>query len=189
MAAALTREDANVDADMQDVLRMRERAGYIAEDELPAPYVAAGDWSLTGELPGAGASEFADALESLSHSAQDIWHGAAGGIPLPETSVMSAECVAGAKKSDAAARLQLVKGLPRIDERLLRTRLSHLTETVYDVQSDVIRPHGWTKETPHDGEMAVEEEDLVSCVFQRRELAQQVKANRRRPEAEDGDIL
>ncbi|OLQ05416.1 hypothetical protein AK812_SmicGene11417 [Symbiodinium microadriaticum] len=90
------------------------------------------------------------------------------------------------KKKDAAKHVQLVKGMPGINARLLRTHLSHLMDSTYDVESDAMRPHGWKKEAPNDeADMAVEVDDLVSCAFRRRESTQQIKAHVRRRQVDD----
>ncbi|CAE7641161.1 unnamed protein product [Symbiodinium pilosum] len=151
--------EETVDAEMRDVLRMRAAAGYTAEDEMPAPYVGSGEWPLSQELVPVGVSDAADALETSVGDVQDIWRGAVGGVPVSERSAIAAECVVGEKKKDAAAHIQLVKGMPRVNERLLRTHLSHLVDSTYDVESDSMRPYGWKREEQkEEGAMAVEVE-------------------------------
>ncbi|CAE7296645.1 unnamed protein product [Symbiodinium natans] len=188
--AAEPRAEGEVDAEMQDVLRMRAAAGYATpEDQLPVPYVTSGEWSYAGELPDLGGPDPVEASETISGDLQDLWRGAVGGVPVSERSAIAAECVVGEKKKDAAKHVQLVKGMPGINQRLLRTHLSHLMDSTYDVGSDVIRPHGWKKDQKDETAMAVEVDELVSCAFRRRESAQQIKAHVRRRHVEDEDSI
>ncbi|CAJ1461631.1 unnamed protein product [Effrenium voratum] len=87
------------------------------------------------------------------------------------------------KKKDA---LRLLKSFSRVDERLVRTRLSHISEGHYDVNGDVVRPLN----SKSKGEDEMEVTDEASCSFRRisAEMAKNAKANVRRRQPEEDDI-
>ncbi|CAK9111341.1 unnamed protein product, partial [Durusdinium trenchii] len=151
---------------------------YACLGAVRGPYVSE---SISG---GWAQPEEDEEVEVHFSESQDIWRGAVGGVPVHERSLLSPECVVGEKKKTGP--ITLLKGMARIDQRLLRSRLSHLAEGEYDVRSDVIRPRG-AAEAPRPG-VAMEVE--APGVFRPRDLATvtQAKANARRKEEEVDDL-
>eukprot|EP00435_Cladocopium_sp_Y103_P074204 s78_g47.t1 len=152
-------------------------AGYTPSvPALRAPFVAdsstAGGWNHHEE----------EEEECLSSDAQDIWKGAVGGVPVHERSLIAQECVVGEKKK--MAPLQMLKGMARIDQRLIQNRVSHLADGEYDVDGDVIRPRGFRQSSTA---MAVEVEEVEASSFRRRDVTAvtHAKANARRTQTED----
>mmetsp|Transcript_31651 Transcript_31651/g.57603 ORF Transcript_31651/g.57603 Transcript_31651/m.57603 type:complete len:186 (+) Transcript_31651:35-592(+) len=117
---------------------------------------------------------------------QDIWAGAACGVPVHERSRIAPECVAGVRQPSQKTYTALLKSLHRVDGKLLRDRLSHLAEGEYDVATDVVRPRaGRTVAERPAAPMAVDDAEDVGSLFRRREGAEQAKANRRRRSEDD----
>ncbi|CAJ1461630.1 unnamed protein product [Effrenium voratum] len=157
---------------MMDAAAIQEDTMEYAVAVPRAPYLAEG-----GEV------HELEPFEGLPPEAQDIWLGAVGGVPVHERTRIAQECVVGEKKKDA---LRLLKSFSRVDERLVRTRLSHISEGHYDVNGDVVRPLN----SKSKGEDEMEVTDEASCSFRRisAEMAKNAKANVRRRQPEEDDI-
>eukprot|EP00933_Yihiella_yeosuensis_P056171 TRINITY_DN55205_c0_g1_i1.p1 TRINITY_DN55205_c0_g1~~TRINITY_DN55205_c0_g1_i1.p1 ORF type:complete len:215 (-),score=37.38 TRINITY_DN55205_c0_g1_i1:218-769(-) len=129
--------------------------------------------------------------DNLPVDYESVFAGAVFGVPTHERSFMARECVAGVSRPNTETKgyMGLLKNMARVDQKLLRDRLSHLAEGEYDVATDVVRPRRSCVQAQLSVSevtaMAVEE-DSVS--FRRRAGAEKAKAHmRRRTTCDDDD--
>ena len=112
---------------------------------VPAAMREAGDVDMCAEETSIGLceSEAGDLQhgedEDLEIDSEDIWSGVVHGLPIPEHTLLSKECVKGRQRPFATGRSALLRDLARSNPRLLEFKLSHLAEGVYDVERDADR--------------------------------------------------
>mmetsp|Transcript_90809 Transcript_90809/g.189852 ORF Transcript_90809/g.189852 Transcript_90809/m.189852 type:complete len:254 (+) Transcript_90809:78-839(+) len=124
------------------------------------------------------------------------------GRPTAEGQRVMGECIVGSAKAPTTrkARCDLLRAFARMDNKLLRDRLSHLAEGEYDMRADVDRSHmrvggiprqsrggreGMTEGATGPVAMVTEVQD-GPIVFKKPSKVQAAKLNMRRPK-EDSD--